>query len=300
MIFAVVAVLILFLLFPLDITLCARDTLLMCFTSVIPSLFPFMTLSKMLVSSGGIKEDNFLFNFIGKFFKISNTGVWALTLGLVCGYPIGAKIICELLSKNRISKKEAQRLMLFSNNAGPAFVIATVGGMFFSDVKTGVIIYLSHVLSSLIIAYVLSFFPVIITVNKKQLSTNPSFSKVFISSVTDGVSSVLNVTGIIVFFSVLLKVFDIIKLTYFMPEGFLGIFKGMFEMTTGIKILAASNMPYNLKVIFSTFLVSFSGISVFCQMLSFSDGINIRPCFIAKLFGGILSVIICYLFLISQ
>ena len=122
----------------------------------------------------------------------------------------------------------------------------------------------------------------------------------FINSVTDSVLSVFNVTGIIVFFSVLLKVFDIIKLTYFMPDGFLGIFKGMFEMTTGIKILAASNMPYNLKVIFSTFLVSFSGISVFCQMLSFSDEINIRPCFIAKLFGGILSVIICYLFLISQ
>lgn len=300
MIFGVASILILFLIFPLDISLCARDTLLMCFSSVIPSLFPFMALSKMLVSSGRIKEDNFLFRIIGRIFKISDAGVWAFGLGLVCGYPVGAKIICELLDKNRISKREAQRLMLFSNNAGPAFVIATVGGMFFSDVKTGVIIYLSHIFSSLIIAYILSFFPVPVAIRKNSQAIRPPFAKVFISSVTDSVSSVLNVTGIIVFFSVLIKGLDIIKITAFMPEAFSGIFKGMLEMTTGIKILAASDFPYNLKVILSTFLVSFSGASVFFQMGSFSDEINIRPCVIAKLFGGILSMVICYLFLISQ
>lgn len=285
--------LIFFLIFPLDIALSARDALTMCFASVIPSLFPFMVLSRIIISSGGIKEDNFLFKLTGKLFKISNGGVWALALGLVCGYPVGAKIICDLFNEERISKWEAERLMLFSNNAGPGFVIATVGGMFFSDTRAGIIIYISHILSSLIIAFVLSFFSVKIIINKRKTPHYPAFSKVLVNSVTDSVIGVLNVTGIIVFFSVLMKVLDITGVTSLMPLTFSGIFKGMLEMTSGIKTLVSSDMPYNLKIIFSSFLVSFSGLSVFCQILSFSDRIKLKFYLPVKLLSGLLTMLVC-------
>ena len=63
---------------------------------------------------------------------------------------------------NEITKSEANHLMLFINNCGPSFAISTVGGMMFGNVKIGGIIYLSHILSSMTIGIILSFFPPLI------------------------------------------------------------------------------------------------------------------------------------------
>lgn len=296
MILAVLCVLGIFLVFPGIIAGSAGNALDMCIESVIPSLFPFMVISRIIIASGRIKEDNFIFRFLAKIFKISTAGVWALCLGLVCGYPVGAKIVCDLKKEKRISSFEAQKLMMFANNAGPAFCIATVGGMFFSSVRAGVIIYLSHITASLLTGLVLSFFPVTEGTAKKN-HNRPPFSKLFIESVSEGIMSVINVTGIIVFFSALLNIFDISGLTSLLPEGFSGVLKGIFEMTGGIKEISLSALPFRIKVALSSFLVSFSGFSVFAQVLTFSEGIKITPCIICKVAGALAAMLISFIFL---
>lgn len=101
----------------------ATTGLLLWFHSVVPSLLPFMILSNLLVSLNGISLFTILLKpFAGKIFGISENGSYALLAGFICGYPMGAKTCADLLLEKKISEKEAQYLLCFVNNPGPAFI----------------------------------------------------------------------------------------------------------------------------------------------------------------------------------
>ena len=294
MIFISLLTLIIFLIFPVEIAKSAGDALNMCIASVIPSLFPFMVITKFITLSGRFDTDNFFFRMIGRALKISSVGAYAFLLGLICGYPMGGKIVCDLRKENKISKKEGAHLMTFVNNAGPAFCIATVGGAFLNNIRAGVVIYFSHIIVSALTAFVMSFFAP--SVSGSFIKPTPApLDKAFVSSVSDSMTSIVNITGIIIFFSSLSALIEISGISFF--DGFPGILKGLFEMTGGIKALSLSHLPFELKASLSAFLVSFSGLSVFCQILSFSEDIKITPCIICKVLGAVVTALISYLFI---
>lgn len=70
----------------------ARYGLLLWYTSVVPSLFPFMVLSSLIVSSGGV---SLLMKpvraFLGPWLPLSENGCYTLISGLLCGCPMGGK-----------------------------------------------------------------------------------------------------------------------------------------------------------------------------------------------------------------
>ena len=47
---------------------------------------------------------------------------YALLLGLLCGYPMGTKITSDLYGCGRISRREAEYLLTFTNHASPVFI----------------------------------------------------------------------------------------------------------------------------------------------------------------------------------
>ena len=65
----------------------ARYGLLLWYTSVVPSLFPFMVLSSLIVSSGGV---SLLMKpvraFLGPWLPLSENGCYTLISGLLCGW----------------------------------------------------------------------------------------------------------------------------------------------------------------------------------------------------------------------
>ena len=289
--YAIFLILILFLIFPYEISKEAGDALSMCLTKVIPSLFPFMVVTDILGKR--LRSDNPFFKVISKIFKISESGAFILFSATVCGYPSGARLISEKYENNEITKSEANHLMLFINNCGPSFAISTVGGMMLGNVKIGGIIYLSHILSSMTIGITLSFFPPLIKKTSIKRDKIP-FSKAFVASLSDSFSAVLKVTAVIVFFSAFLKIFDIFKITSYISPEFSGILKGMVEMTGGLKILSKAMIPLRIKMMFSSFLITFGGISVFFQLKTFLKDIKIAPCIICKVLTGFLAMLICY------
>lgn len=56
-------------------------------------------------------------------FNVPGEGSYALLMGIVSGYPIGAKIIVNLKEKGICNKIEAERLLAFTNNSSPLFII---------------------------------------------------------------------------------------------------------------------------------------------------------------------------------
>ena len=78
-----------------------------------------------------------------------------ILMSLIGGFPVGPHMAAELCKEQKISKKEAGLLCLFSINAGPAFVIGTVGYSMLGSIKAGVLLYTSMVISSVLLGLML-------------------------------------------------------------------------------------------------------------------------------------------------
>ncbi len=74
-------------------------------------------------------------------------GAYAFIMGIISGYPVGAKIVTEFRKNGNCSRAEAERLLAFTNNSGPLFIIGTVGvSMFGNTLIRIIIIYNSYII----------------------------------------------------------------------------------------------------------------------------------------------------------
>ena len=112
------------------------------FFSVLPGLFPFMFLTKLLTELG------FLFKITQKLDKLSHNlfgtpgvSIYAFLMSILSGYPIGAKIISDLYEKNLITSQDAQKMSVFCTTSGPIFIIGSVGSLMFGNFKIGMVLY---------------------------------------------------------------------------------------------------------------------------------------------------------------
>ncbi len=295
----------LFLLFPAASAQGAKAGLNLCCSSVIPSLFPFMVLARMLTDSGVLVQDNFLTRGIARFFHLSPAGVSVLLIGSVCGYPMGAKTAAGLCRRNVLSPSEAAYLMTFGNNGGPAFAVATVGIAYFQSALFGVKLLCCHLGASLVAGSFLRLFfqtPTLVPVSPKKEKI--SFSALLTGAIGDGFSSVLQVSGIVVFFSAL---FSVLKQAAAVALPFARwpfgevLLCGLLEMTSGLKQLAVLFSGDDLSLCFASFLFSFGGMSILCQTVSFLTpcGIKTAPCLWGKALCAVLSVLLSRLWAVS-
>ena len=106
----------------------ARSGLRLCYNVIIPSLFPFFVLSSLVVELG-------LAGYLGRLleglmrplFRVGGACASAVALGFIGGYPVGAKTAIGLYESGQCTRTEAQRLLAFCNNSGPAFILGVVG-----------------------------------------------------------------------------------------------------------------------------------------------------------------------------
>jgi hypothetical protein len=82
----------------------------------------------------------------------------AFALGIIGGYPVGAKTAISLYQKKLCTKEEAERLLGFCNNSGPAFILGVVGVGVFSSSRIGILLYLVHIFSSITVGFLFRFY----------------------------------------------------------------------------------------------------------------------------------------------
>ena len=138
--------------------LSAKNGLLLWAGSVVSSLFPFFLATELLASTNIISYLGKLLNkFMKPIFNVPGEGSFPLLMGIISGYPIGAKIVTDLREKNILNKTEAERLLAFTNNSGPLFILGTVGISFFGDTTTGILLLITHILASLTVGILFRF-----------------------------------------------------------------------------------------------------------------------------------------------
>ncbi len=289
------------------------------FFNVLPGLFPFMLLTKLITEIGLVfKVCQKLDNFSYKLFGTPGVSIYAFLMSILSGYPIGAKIIADLYSKGQISEIEAKKMSIFCTTSGPIFIIGTVGTLMFKNYKFGIIIYISHILSS----FCIGVFYNLLTRNKEQKQNKiVMFQKLFeptkntniISKcITETINSLFVVGAYITIFYLLGELLEIIgvfkylnviiskpfKMFGFTELESSGFVYGILEVTRGAKVL--SLFSFQSSIILATGIVSFSGLSIIMQSMAFLKEAKIKThnFVFAKCVHCLFSMLLCFLFIV--
>ncbi len=273
------------------LTLCAR--------TVIPSLFPFMVISELLVSSGAGEAFGRLFSRIMRWlFGLSGAGASAVFLGSMCGFPVGAKTAVALLDRNTISKSECEHLLTFTANPSSAFLITAVGVSLYGNRHFGVLLYVTVLGSSLAVGFLARFF----LRRAEQPAEHPHFPsglhiggvETFTGAVSAAATGMLTVCAYVIFFSALTGALGCaLAESGQNHEWGYALLTGILEMTSGISQASGlSNREWGL--ILTAVFAGWSGISVHCQVMTLCGGrgISFKPYLIAKGAQGVLCGIV--------
>ncbi len=232
--------------------------------SVIPTLFPFILISDILVNKCDISIiSNTMGKAFSKLFGLSKNGGTLLLLGMLCGFPMGAKLASDFLRRRLISENEAHYLSIVANTASPAFVIGSVGNGMMSNINIGIILYFIEVFSVFLFLIIKKkrFY------EQKNTKTFDKKCKSFADSIKDSALSSLFLTAFIVTFSFLAKLPSL-----FTENPYITAFlSSVFEVSTGCFFASKITENIYFPLFLAMFSISFSGISVFLQSKIFID-----------------------------
>ena len=255
--------------------------------NIIPSLFPFMVLSSYVSNSSTIDLlAKFLEKPAQKVFRISGNGSIAVILGLLGGYPIGAKTTAEFLKKGKLTPNEANRLLYWCVNPGPAFVITAVGSFMLSDLKIGIILYVSNIFSALLMGFCSRFFS-----NKQKLGDYiPKYENkkdVFVKSVSSGSEAMLGICGWVLTFSAIAALGNQI----ISSENINIFLNTILEVTTGCTYAVKYNLP--LPIISA--ILGFGGFAVIFQIRNYMEicNVSLKNFLCIRILNGALSAFFC-------
>lgn len=172
--------------------------------SVIPSLFPFFVATELLIHTNLFyKLGNYFNIFMKPIFNIRGEGALAFIMGIVSGYPVGAKIASNFRKNNICTKNECERLLSFTNNSGPLFIIGTVGILMYRNTMIGILLFITHILSSLSVGFLFRFWKKNEIISEKnvykQKCNNPQLrapqisdlGKILTESISSSIHSIL-------------------------------------------------------------------------------------------------------------
>ena len=257
-----------------------RTALGFCATALIPGLFIYMVLAKLIAGS----------IFMRRIERILGLEAIALILGTVCGCPLGAKNALWLYEDGRITKKQAEYLCSFSNNASLSFVVGFVGGELLGDIRLGLILLVFQLIASTVTAVVMKY--LLFCKEGFNVSTQSTYRKTSLwEAISDSGSTMISLCACVVFFVVIGEVFT--GLIPFSPT-WEAVFKSILEFSSGCG--TAAEVGKNAFVI-SAFALGQMGASVALQVKSIvGNRLSVRPYIMGKIISGAVMTALAIIF----
>lgn len=305
---------------PADMTAAAKEGLLLWFNQVLPSLLPFVVGANLLAGLGFI-------HFLGALaapimvplFKVPGAGSYALLTGFTAGYPMGAKAVAHLRETEKIQQQEAQRLIAFSNNAGPLFIVGFIGTSLFGNTTSGYILLISHITAAMAMGLILRFFskhPSEAVTSKKSTEScfilafrefssfrkdhYKGFGQALGTSIKNAMESMVLIGGYIIVFCVLIKALEISgmfeSLSKFTDVPWItGFVSGFLEVANGARMISQGSPPNPAALSATAAVISFGGLSVHGQTAHFirNTDIKMTPYLAAKCLQAVMAGAIC-------
>lgn len=276
-----------FALFPEEVLRGAQNGLSLCINAVIPSLLPFMLVSSCVIKSKFSKPlGAAIGTVLSPLTKMSPAACVCFITGLFGGYGTGARAVYESYKEKEISREEAERLMAFCNNAGPLFILGTVGIGFYSNKTVGITLLLIQIITALICARVFggNFGGERISVRKEwdfYKKNKPSLGELITSSAFESAGAIINACVFVITFSAILEI---------LPFGEYRFLAGFLEVTRGTA--EVSRMGTRALPLASAFL-AWGGMSVHFQANALTGGeFSTKTYYIGRLFASVIAFLI--------
>lgn len=305
--------------------LAAREGLQIWANNLVPTLLPFLIATELLSKTDLVQIfGKLLTKWMRPIFNLPGEAGFAFLMGVISGYPVGAKIIANFYHQGICTKEEAERMLPFCNNSGPLFIIATIGTSFYYDSRLGFLLLLTHLFSSLSVGILLGFLSrskcfrtqESISEKKEVLVRKNRVKDVSLGEcILNAIQTILMIGGFLLVFSVLISILQetqlLPKISYFLSLvfSFLRIptdlatpfLAGIFELTTGLKSISLISLKdMSMNLILSAFILGFGGFCVLLQVYGIisKEKLSIKPYLIGKFLQG--SFAAFYTFLLLQ
>lgn len=270
-----------------------RAGIRLCLETVIPSLFAFMVLSDLLAAGGGTGWVFAPFRLLARVYRLPKAAAPALALGLVGGYPVGARMAAGLKQEGKLDGREAAALLCSAYGSSPTFLTG-IGAMVFGNRRIGLVIWLALILATV---------PVGMLAGRglrrrgrqegeagAGQKTAAPFSQRFVGSVL----SAARAMGVICGFTV---AFAVLRQYLLLLPGEMGRFAAAFcEVSVGC--MSAGDGGYGAALLLVTGCCSLGGVSVWMQNACFlrGSGISMEKFFLSRLLHLIVSLSLVLLF----
>lgn len=280
--------------FPQEVSAAVTEGLRLSVSVLIPSLFPFFICVNLTSALGltGVLARVFA-PVMRRMFHVSGAGCTAVLCGAAGGYPSGAQCVAALYREGQLSRAEAEYLLLFCNNAGPAFLFGAVGTVLGIGMTGCLLLWGIHLLSALAVGLM----------NRPKDAPNAALPPVqranasgaVVEAVRSAGQAVLQITMFVAAFSVLARLLTMAA-AHILPDGVCTVLTGMLELSGGIAALANLPIALRWKLALASFFLGFGGLCVWMQTQAVLAPAGLSGCgmLLAKLAQGLLAALITF------
>lgn len=271
MLILLIFILIILLLNPQISSICVLETSKAWLFNLVPILYPNFIIIDLLISNNSLSAlSYYLYPLFKKTFKIRYPkSSLIIILSIICGCPSSTKMISYALENKEIDEKEANSLLYSTSTLSLSYTIFILNAF-----NINILFY--YIILLLIIIFIMRL------TNKGNATSNTSFEKAnnsflksFIMSINKNIDILLSILGIMIFFNILLTLFDINDYIY-----------SYFESLNGHNKLLSLSIKKELKDMILLSSLSFLGLSVHLQILYVYPNLNYIKFIMYRLFSS--------------
>lgn len=275
---------------------------------VFPSLLPFFIISELLMKLGFVAFLGTLLEpAMRPLFNLPGTSGFIIAMSYLSGFPLCAILTNRLRQEGMCTRNEGERLLSFTSNASPLFMLGAVSVGMYQNASLGPLIAVIHYLSNFLCGILLKFlFPqksppaqstgrifyraLSSFAASTQLQTR-GFGQIFGETIRNAGLTLLTIGSFITFFSVLTGVLQAagifsLLMRILAPVAALlgldiylvrGILYGFFEITIGIEEVSHSTSSILTQLLVIEAILAWNGLSIQAQITGILTDSDLRP-----------------------
>ncbi|MBM7867033.1 sporulation integral membrane protein YlbJ [Heliobacterium gestii] len=305
----------------------AREGLQLWLTVLLPALFPFLVVAELILALGLPRLVGAVLEpLMRPLFRLPGAAAVVVAVGFTTGFPVGAIMTAQLIREGMLTAAEGERLVLFTNNASPLFMLGAVGAGMYGSAEVGLLLAVSHYGANLLVGLISARLS-----PEGRSSVSLPFRyrwkaewRIFLTqsvpagetlgaAIGKGMHSILIIGGYAIFFVVAFRLLSAggllapalalleraLPALQASPELAPGLLSGTLEMSIGCQQIAVAQAPLSQRLCTTALILSWSGLSILSQVAACLAGTGVRMSryILARLAQSLLSMAIVSLWL---
>lgn len=297
---------------------------------VIPALLPFFIISQIFIGLGVVNFLGVLLEPIMRpLFNVPGSGAFVMAMGYTSGSPISAMLTAQLRRQQMLTRIEAERLICFTNNASPLFMLGAVAVGMLHNPAIGPIVTAAHYGANFCLGLLFRFYGsrqptsrpgrysllalpgrAWLAMLQAQKIDNRPLGQILADAVNHSFQTLFTIGGFVILFSVIIQIVTFTGLLQPLanaliyvcrplnldPQAAYALAAGCFEMTMGAKFASEAAISLKDQLVAISLILGWSGLSILCQVAAMVSKTDIRlgPFMVARLLHGFLAAVLVH------